>query len=189
MKCNLCNKEFVGCRQQRERSKQGVNVYCSKKCLYKSFSSRMKRNNPMFGKRKMLHHNWKGGKPKCIDCGKQLKGFYAKRCKSCSTRGDKSYLWKGGITKFASLLRKSFEYRLWRDDVFTRDNYTCQICGRRSGNGERVFLHAHHIKKFSDILSEYNIKTRNDAISCQQLWNINNGITYCKKCHFIEHKC
>lgn len=28
MKCNLCNKEFVGCRQQRERSKQGVYGVC-----------------------------------------------------------------------------------------------------------------------------------------------------------------
>lgn len=31
------------------------------------------KNNPQF----------KGGRPKCIDCGKQLKNFYAKRCRFC----------------------------------------------------------------------------------------------------------
>jgi 5-methylcytosine-specific restriction endonuclease McrA len=29
------------------------------------------------------HPNWKGGKPKCMDCNKQLKSIYAKRCSSC----------------------------------------------------------------------------------------------------------
>lgn len=29
------------------------------------------------------HPNWKGGLPKCIDCKKQLKNRYAKRCRSC----------------------------------------------------------------------------------------------------------
>lgn len=29
------------------------------------------------------HPNWKGGKPKCVDCGTQLVNIYAKRCMSC----------------------------------------------------------------------------------------------------------
>ena len=28
--------------------------------------------------------NWKGGKPKCVDCNKQLKSIYAKRCGECN---------------------------------------------------------------------------------------------------------
>lgn len=31
-------------------------------------------------------HSWKGGKPKCIGCGKRLKSYKAKRCKSCETK-------------------------------------------------------------------------------------------------------
>ena len=44
-------------------------------------------------------------------------------------------------------------------------------------------LHAHHIKKFSKIIKEFNIKILEDAINCKELWDINNGITLCKKCH------
>ena len=30
--------------------------------------------------------NWKGGRPKCIDCSKQLKSYYATRCKKCNAK-------------------------------------------------------------------------------------------------------
>lgn len=30
------------------------------------------------------HSNWKGGKPKCIDCGLQLSSYLAKRCRKCN---------------------------------------------------------------------------------------------------------
>jgi len=48
--------------------------------------------NPMFGKpssNKGLYgnkaHNWKGGitQKYCLDCGKKLHNFYAKRCREC----------------------------------------------------------------------------------------------------------
>jgi len=32
--------------------------------------------------------NWKGGKPKCIDCGKTLIHYGAKRCRNCSQIGN-----------------------------------------------------------------------------------------------------
>ena len=88
--------------------------------------------------------------------------------------------WKGGITSINEQIRKSFNYRQWRSDVFMRDNYTCQICGKR-GNG-RIEAD-HHIKQFSLILKGYNIKTLEDAENCEELWNINNGRTLCKDCH------
>ncbi len=87
--------------------------------------------------------------------------------------------WKGGVTKLVEKIRKHFKYRQWRSDIFTRDNYTCQNCGdKRGGN-----LEAHHIKSFSEILDEYKIKTVQGALNCEELWNINNGRTLCKKCH------
>lgn len=30
------------------------------------------------------HGNWQGGKPKCIDCGKQLVNYDSTRCHSCT---------------------------------------------------------------------------------------------------------
>lgn len=62
------------------------------------------------------------------------------------------------------IIRKSFEYKLWRESVFERDNYTCVECGTRGGE-----LNADHIKPFA-----YYHKLRFD---------INNGRTLCVACH------
>lgn len=86
--------------------------------------------------------------------------------------------WKGGTSKLRANLLGTFEYRQWRNDVFTRDNFTCQDCGERGGD-----LEAHHIKLVSLILKENNIKTLWEAKKCQELLNTNNGITLCRKCH------
>ena len=97
---------------------------------------------------------------------------------SVSHRGRKSYSWEGGITSLNLAIRRTYKYRLWRSDVFTRDNYTCQLCFDKG-----VFLEADHIKAFCLILKENNIRSIEDALKCEELWNINNGRTLCKKCH------
>ena len=84
----------------------------------------------------------------------------------------------GDKTKINKAIRDLLEYRQWRSDVFTRDDFTCQECGQKGGK-----LEAHHIKEFIKIINEYKIKSRKEAIDCAELWNINNGITLCQKCH------
>lgn len=79
-------------------------------------------------------------------------------------KGDKSHLWKGGITKENAKIRNSFEYRIWREAVFKRDNWTCIWCLRRG-----VELNADHIKPFA-----YYPELR---------FAIDNGRTLCKECH------
>ena len=93
-------------------------------------------------------------------------------------RGENCYNWKGGITPLNKLIRASFKYRQWISDIFTRDDFTCQICNKRG-----CYLEAHHIKEFNKIIAENNIKTFDDAMNCEELWNINNGMTLCFKCH------
>ena len=93
--------------------------------------------------------------------------------------GERNSQWKGGITPLAARIRHCFKYCLWRSDIFTRDDFTCQKCGLRGG-----YLEAdHYPKRFSKILEEYNIKTLEEALVCEELWNRNNGRTLCKKCH------
>jgi len=97
---------------------------------------------------------------------------------SKSRIGKKNPAWKGGIVNLTKRIRKSYKYRQWRSDVFTRDNFTCQECVVRGR-----YLEAHHIKDFAKILAENNIQSLKDALACEELWNINNGRTFCKACH------
>jgi len=92
--------------------------------------------------------------------------------------GKEAGHWIDGRTKLNHLIRESSKYKQWRSDIFKRDNWTCQTCGLRG-----VYLEAHHIKNFSKIVKENNIKTLKQALKCKELWEIINGVTLCKECH------
>jgi 5-methylcytosine-specific restriction endonuclease McrA len=62
--------------------------------------------------------------------------------------------------------------------VYERDLWTCKECGKIGGE-----LNAHHIKSFSLILVENQIKSLEDSYSCSELWEIDNGRTLCVACH------
>jgi 5-methylcytosine-specific restriction endonuclease McrA len=90
-----------------------------------------------------------------------------------SHRGDKTNFWKGGIDKKEYKHYRNLNYRLWREKVFKRDNYTCQDCGLHSGNGKAMFLIPHHIKSYT-----YYPELR---------YEVSNGKTLCKDCHNKLH--
>ena len=91
--------------------------------------------------------------------------------------GKNNINWKGGISKVDKMCRRLPAYIEWRNLVFARDNWTCQICG---GN---KYVTAHHIIGFSKILKDNNITNTSEAIDCDILWDISNGKTLCEKCH------
>ena len=78
--------------------------------------------------------------------------------------GDKGGNWQGGKTKENILIRQGIEYRLWREAVFVRDNWTCQKCHNRGGT-----LQVHHINSFA----EYP----------ELRFVVSNGLTLCLNCH------
>lgn len=98
--------------------------------------------------------------------------------------GNKSGFWKGGKTTLRQKILNLPKYKKWRLDIFKRDNYICQDCGKAG-------VEAHHKINFSVIIKKNKIKTINQAISCKALWNLDNGKTLCSKCHHkITHsKC
>lgn len=88
---------------------------------------------------------------------------------SISKKGEKSNFWIDGRTPENQKIRHSIEYRLWREAVFARDNWTCQKYGIKK---ER--LNVHHIKNFA----QYP----------ELRFAIDNGITLSKKAHEEFHK-
>ena len=110
-----------------------------------------------------------------------MKGFREK---------ENSHLWKGGITPINQSIRSSLEYKNWRNKIFLRDDYTCQYCFNRGYK-----IHAHHKNQFSKLLNEFlkeysqfsPIEDKETlirlAITYKPFWDIENGITLCKKCH------
>lgn len=86
---------------------------------------------------------------------------------------ENSPCWKGG-SAYSRVERATFEYNQWRKNVFGRDKYTCQKCGKKNQkNCKNVILNAHHINNWRD-----NPECRYDE---------NNGITLCDDCHSSFH--
>jgi hypothetical protein len=44
-------------------------------------------------------------------------------------------------------------------------------------------LEVHHPKAFDEICKENNVSTVEQALECKELWNVNNGISICYRCH------
>jgi len=185
-KCLTCNKEFY---TKPSLIKRGNGKYCSREC---SKISRSGKNN----------YRWRGGNIKkiCKLCGKeflatctQIKNgngvFCSHRCwgiwKSKNITGEKSPNWKGSkcITPITIKIRHSDKYKIWRQNIFIRDNFTCQECGQIGGK-----LEVHHIKTFHKLIKEIKkylplLDLYEGAMLYTPLWDISNGITLCEKCH------
>lgn len=88
---------------------------------------------------------------------------------------EKNGNWKGGFEYFQNKwgvfkhYNQSPEYKIWRSEVFKRDNWTCQTCQARS-----TYLEAHHIKSYTKFP--------------QFRFDIDNGVTLCRECHNLTKK-
>lgn len=112
------------------------------------------KKRPDLSLRNKLNNNWLGKKHK-----EETKNKISK-----ANKGSNHYNWKGGISEENSRIRHSREYKSWRSEVFKRDNYTCQMCGKKGRN-----LQADHIKPF--------------ATYRQMRFVLSNGRTLCLGCH------
>ena len=137
-----------------------------------SIESRIKRSNSLKGHKVSKETRKKIG----ISNSKSLKGkklpISVRNKISESMKGinarERNPNWIDGRTPINKLIRQSSEYELWRDAVFTRDNYTDQKTGIRGGK-----LHPHHILNFSN--------------HPELRFDVNNGITLSEKAHREFH--
>ena len=179
--CIQCEKEF---NTKLSYIKRGWGKFCSRKCKYLFYKGKhlspkteFKKGITTWNKGKSPdyvqgsnHPRWKGGMPKCLDCGKQLRTYHNNRCKKCWHKynsGENHFLWLGG---------KSFEpYGLkfndnLKDSIRQRDNYKCQLCG--CSQLENIFaLQCHHI----DYDKQNNI-SKNLVSLCNSCHGKTNGL-------------
>lgn len=96
-----------------------------------------------------------------------------KGCMECAIRnntGENSPRWNSNITQEERERgRKYTEYYEWRNQVYKRDNYTCQCCGSNQGGN----LNAHHLYSY-------------DKYKCLRTV-VENGVTLCEDCHKEFH--
>lgn len=171
-KCVICNKIYYRYRK--------ITKYCSRECFNKS--ERWNKNLTKYTDervakyaKKLINHKCYKSKIRNKNISKSLIGkktWLGKKHKpetkikiSLKQSGEKIF------TGFKKSERhrhmNSPEYINWRNSVFKRDNYTCQDCGKTN-----CYIEAHHKKSYAKYP---NLRLQ-----------INNGITYCKKCH-IKH--
>lgn len=102
-------------------------------------SAKLGVKNPMFGKTRSAETRRKvsltlTGRPRSAEVRRKI---------SAAKKGANNPQWRGGVTAPNKAARQTAEYRAWRKAVFEKDNYTCQMCGKRGGK-----LNADHIKTF-----------------------------------------
>jgi len=101
---------------------------------------------------------------------KKGQSAWNKGIENTAFKGNKNPNWNGGVTTENERIRHSIEYKLWEDGVFARDGYVCQKCKEPMMPYKFV---AHHILNF--------------AIYIEIRLAIDNGITFCRKCHKEFH--
>ncbi len=174
IQCDFCKKEI-----SRQIKKIRKTNFCSAKCNHKYLSliglveQKCDFCGNVFFKKKSEC------KTKRNFCNRQCMGKW----QSVFKIGEEANSWQGGKATLYHSVRSLEKSKRWRTEVFKRDNFTCQKCGDKTGGN----LNAHHIKAFSDILKNNDIKDIFEANDCYELWDINNGITLCSDCHRNEH--
>jgi len=116
-----------------------------------------------------------------IDKGHVNKKLFTARCYKCAMTDERKKQisatcqkidienWVGNTAPKNTLIRQSKLGREWRQLIFEKYNYTCDISGKKGGK-----LQAHHLRSF-----DLNIESRFD---------IDNGICLSKEMHIEFHK-
>lgn len=141
--CLYCNKEFR-VPKCREKAK-----FCSCKCRAKLIMPS--------GQSRIGRIPWNKGLTKKDDIRINNIGFQ---------KGEKNPSWNNGSSSFKDKHKK--EWKVWREKVFERDDWTCQKYRTKGG-----ILHPHHIKNFNE--------------HSELRFELDNGITLSEKAHKEFH--
>lgn len=188
MNCPTCNKKLYSNKSKTCRSHKGDTLpfcsdcgvklkdYRSKKC---KVCANLGGNNPAYGKKRSIEARRKTssankGNPKCAwNKGKTLSKEHRQAIRLGQLKRvaeGKHNFWKGGLwskpnkSRPDRLERLKFRQSIQKK-VFERDDYTCQLCGKRG-----VALQVDHIQSWKDYI--------------ELRFEIGNCRTLCMKCHY-----
>ena len=160
--CPNCKKNFEFRVHIFKRNKKLI--FCSKNCFLEYTSGKIDLICKCCNERYWTyssHKKWRGS------------SFCSRKCRVKFSVGKNHPAWKGGPKARKVRDASSYRYIQWRNKVFKRDNWTCQVCNARSAKGNPVSLRSHHIKSWAKYPKLRFI--------------IKNGITLCAKCHYKAH--
>ncbi|QDY32663.1 HNH endonuclease [Clostridium sporogenes] len=173
VQCDICGKEIKKTPSQIKRSKFN---YCSAKCKHKGQSFVIQGEN---------HPKYSQTEVRCDVCGKIFTrniseiekykhNYCSNKCRykgfSKHYSGENSPNYDHNKDEMDRIRNRNIEgYEEWRNNVFKKDDYTCQCCGDNKGGN----LNAHHIFNY---MEHKELRT-----------NIENGITLCDNCHKAFH--
>jgi len=160
--CEYCGKEIV---RTNRRIRVYGRQYCSIPCKQQGQVMHISETCLVCGESFTVHPS---DQAKSANGGKYCSQKCAKIANGDKQRGEQNPQWRGGVTPENKRARESKEMKQWKVNVFDRDKYTCQSCGKKGG-----YLHAHHKKHFS--------------LYPELRFDPENGETLCRQCHKIEH--
>ncbi len=146
------------------------------------------------------NESWKGGKPKCIDCGCDLAGYNCKsrevnRCQPCHVKwcvGDNNPTYKKEnhfcpecsepMARHSDVCRDCWKVDVHNPDAIKRSNmdykWSCEVKELASYTcdccGSNDDMHAHHLESWM-----VNESLRRE---------LSNGVCLCQSCHVAFHK-
>lgn len=130
------------------------------------------------------HPNWKGGKPKCVICQKQLDTYGRKKCSKCYlnfAKKENHPNWKGGINnviKRRAILAGAIglhNNNEW-ENLKKKFNYMCLCCKKQEP----------FIKLTEDHIIPLSRGGSNDISNIQPLCRSCNSIKHTKTTNFIK---
>ena len=178
--CEICQKPLY--RRPSDLAK--YQAVCCAGCRSALYKKREPSPNLILGREKGTNHL--DGIPKSESHKNKIKNKITEWCKDnpemvkergAKISGENHYLWNGGIAVLNQSIRQMTENRNWQMAVKKRDG-KCLDCGSESN------LEAHHVTPVKAILETNNITNRSEARKCVELWDLKNGITLCRKCHY-----
>lgn len=137
-------------------------------------------------------------KAACFDCGRVKEKISRKGTPSVfkgkkhseenieklrqKNKGEGNPNWKGGITRLLTQIRNTQKYKEWRLRIYHIGKFTCSKCGKQK-SGSNIILDADHIIPLAKIVYQNKVKSVDEALKCDAIFDYMNGRCLCRQCH------